>query len=405
MKSSSRFIVALSVLFILLFVIEYNTEEPIDWTPGFGKTEKKPYGSYLLFELLPELFKDQKIETIRYSITEQLNEELFSKDLKVNYIFIGQEISWNEYETVSLLNFVNNGNNVFIASTRFSDTLLNSLGLKQEYLNNSKYYSYKDSLFQFNFCTNLQSIDSGYTIRNDYDQVNSYFDSIQDYKKSLATDGLHRCVLTEVAWGDGKIILCSMPFIFTNYYMLKPATLDFVVKTLTRFPAQKVWWDEHYKNKENEDTAFRFILRKKGLRWAYYLGLSGLVLFVVFMGKRRQRVIPMLDPMRNASLEFAETVGQVYFEKGDHLDIAHKKIKYFAEYIRTNYFINVTYEIKRSREEFLKHLSEKSGKSEGEIKMLYSYITYLENAASITEKELIYLNTLIETFKATTQPK
>ncbi len=401
MKSSTKFLLAFGIIFMLLFIVEYNQDEPVDWSPGFGKTEKKPFGDYLLFELLPEIFGKQKIETVNLNIIDQLDEEYLNKT-KVNYIFINNEVLFNEYESNELLNFVSRGNNAFIASGTFSDTLLSTLGLKQRSFYDENYlYSYYDTLFHFNFCNQIKSIDSGYTIFKDYTTVNNYFDSIQDNKKMLAADTSHHCILTEVNYGSGKIILCSIPYTFTNYYLLKPGTLDFVLKTLTRLPAEKVWWDEHYKSGKNKDTPFRYILEKKSLKWAYYLGLAGICLFVVFMGKRRQRIIPIQDPMKNTSLEFAETVGQVYYEKGDHLNLALKKIKYFYEFIRSKYYLNVNQELKHSRTEFLENLANKSGKSLDDVKNLFDYINYVENTMIISEKELIYLNTLIEKFKFT----
>ncbi len=399
MKSNKKFIASLCFIFILLFIVEYNQEEPVDWTPGFGKAQKKPYGDFLLFEMLPELFKNQKIETVTYNITDQLNEAYYNQPTNINYIFINDQIYFNEFETVALLDFISQGNNVFIAATSFSDTLLNSLALKQTNLNENFNYTYADSLYFFNFCPSSKSIDSGYAVRNEFTHINSYFDSIVDNKKMLAADRSHRCILTEVNYGKGKLILCTMPYTFTNYYLLKPGTQDFIKRTLTRLPAQKVWWDEHYKTGANKGTPLRYILDKKSLKWAYYIGLLGIVLFVIFMGKRRQRIIPIVDPMKNASLEFAETVGQVYYEKGDHLNLAQKKIKYFFEYISTKYNINVLQEMNRNHSDFIKNLSDKSGRPETDIRNLFTFIKYIENTNNITEGELIHLNTLIEIFK------
>jgi hypothetical protein len=399
MKSSSKFFIAFGIIFIVLFMIEYSQDEPTDWSPSFNKEEKKPFGNFLLFEALPDIFKNQKIETVNTSIIDRLN-EIQDKPSKVNYIFIDDEVSLNEYEADALLDFVNNGNNVFMASNRFSDTMLNSLALKEKsYDDDAFFYALNDTLFHFNFCNNIKSTDSGYAILKDYSTVNSWFDSIQDNKKMLAADTGHHCILTEIKHGNGKLILCTLPYAFTNYYILKPANADFIFKTLTRLPLNEVWWDEHYKAGKNKDSPLRYILDKKSLRWAYYLSISALILFVIFMGKRRQRVIPLQDPMKNSSLEFAATIGQVYYEKGDHQNLALKKIKYFSEYVRTKFNINVAQEWHRNRAAFLEHLCNKSGRPLQEIKTLYEYITYIENTESINEKELIHLNTLIENFK------
>ena len=404
MKSSGKFLFAFALIFLVLFMIEYNQDEPVDWSPGFNQTAKKPFGNYLLFETLAEIYKDQTITTIKSSVVDHLN-ELNYPSSGVNYIFINDYIEFNDFETNALLDFVKQGNNVFIASNNITDTLINSLRLKERSLYEGDYfYSMKDSLFRFNFCDNIKSVDSGYSILNEYYALETYLDSMEGNRKILAADADGRCILSEIKYGKGKFILCTLPYAFTNYYILKPANADFIFKTLGRLPLQEVWWDEHYKSGKNTDTPLRYILDKRSLRWAYYLSITALILFVIFMGKRRQRVIPIQDPMKNASLEFAETVGQVYYEKGDHRNLALKKIKYFSEFVRTKYTINVGQELNRNRKEFLENLSDKSGRPLNEIKVLYEYIIYIENTDSINEKELIYLNTLIENFKTIHSP-
>ena len=69
------------------------------------------------------------------------------------------------------------------------------------------------------------------------------------------------------------------------------------------------------------------------------------------------------------------------------------------EYLRATYYVNPNHELQRNREAFIEHLCQKSGKPEAEVKSLFSFILYIENANSISEKELINLNTLIEKFK------
>ena len=56
-------------------------------------------------------------------------------------------------------------------------------------------------------------------------------------------------------------------------------------------------------------------------------------------GKRKQRIIPVITPLKNTSLEFVETIGRLYYQKGTRSGIAHKKIIFFLDFIRTRYNI------------------------------------------------------------------
>ncbi len=404
MKSNKKFLLLIGAVFLLLFWIESSQPKPIDWSPGFSKDEKKPLGDYLLFEMLPAIFNGQNIQSVNKNIIDQLDEDKLQNSKDINYIFVNDVVDFNEYEATRLLDFVQQGHHVFIASSSFSDTLLSLLALKQMSIYEGEAFLYatsiKDSLFHFNFCDNIKTIDTGYAISKEFSSVSYYFDSIQGQKKMLAADTLHHCVLTEIKYGKGHVILCTLPHAFTNYYILKPSNLDFILQTLTRMPLQTVWWDEHYKSGRAKDTPLRYILDNSSLKWAYYLMLIGLMLFVLFMGKRRQRIIPRLDPMKNTSLEFAETIGQVYYEKGDHINLAQKKVNYFKEYLRAKYMLNLTQYPPRNSTDFLVNLSNKTGRSVSELKTLFEYISYIENTLDINEKELIYLNTLIERFKS-----
>ena len=86
----------------------------------------------------------------------------------------------------------------------------------------------------------------------------------------------------------------------------------------------------------------RFLFTTPSLTWAYYLTLAGLGLFMIFESKRRQRVIPVIEPVKNKSLEFVETVGQLYYQQADHASIAEKKIQYWLAYVRQRFNIPTT---------------------------------------------------------------
>jgi hypothetical protein len=46
---------------------------------------------------------------------------------------------------------------------------------------------------------------------------------------------------------------------------------------------------------------------------------------MVFEAKRRQRIIPIIDVPQNTSVIFVKTIGQLYFNKKEHLTIAQRK--------------------------------------------------------------------------------
>jgi hypothetical protein len=53
-------------------------------------------------------------------------------------------------------------------------------------------------------------------------------------------------------------------------------------------------------------SPMRFILNNPPLRYAWYLLLLGLLIFVLFNAKRKQRIVPVIEPLKNTSLDLSE---------------------------------------------------------------------------------------------------
>jgi hypothetical protein len=160
-------------------------------------------------------------------------------------------------------------------------------------------------------------------------------------------------------------------------------------------PVAPVWWDEYQKQgREEADSVFRVLLEHEALRWAYYIALAGLVLFVFFEGKRTQRIIPVLESPRNTTLEFVQVVGNLYFNFQDHKIIAEKKIHYFMEYLRQHFYA-ASPELDAP---FRELVAAKTGLALEEITLLCCLIGDIRAATKISEKQLIALNRQLEDF-------
>ncbi|MNS69198.1 hypothetical protein D3C72_1025040 [compost metagenome] len=125
--------------------------------------------------------------------------------------------------------------------------------------------------------------------------------------------------------------------------------------------------------------------------------ILGIIIFIIFESKRRQRIIPIITPLPNNTLEFTKVVGALYFNKGDHHDAALKKINYLLEFIRTKFFerTNVI------DDEFIEHIAEKTGWDKVKTKQLFEMIRWIKSRPEeylLSEADLLLLNDLIEEF-------
>jgi len=121
--------------------------------------------------------------------------------------------------------------------------------------------------------------------------------------------------------------------------------------------------------------------------------MSASFAFVFFEAKRKQRPIAILNPPNNDSLDFVKTVGNLYYESGNHKNIANKKIQYLLEHIRGHFYLNTT---DINDPEFHRQLSRKSGKPSLNVEGLMTMIGIVSQKDQIHEDELRVLNNKIE---------
>ena len=108
------------------------------------------------------------------------------------------------------------------------------------------------------------------------------------------------------------------------------------------------------------------ILKYDNFKWAFWIALLLLGLYLLTEIKRKQRIIPEYAKPKNDSLEFVTTIGKLYYEKGDHKNLADKLTQYFLDHVRNHFKIS-TAEINQF---FVQQLAAKSNKNIDEIKAI-----------------------------------
>ena len=88
----------------------------------------------------------------------------------------------------------------------------------------------------------------------------------------------------------------------------------------------------------------------------------------------------------------------MYFQRGDHDNLARKKIQYFLADLRERYSLNTSVFDK----EFIETLARKSGASLEETSDLVRLLRDAQKSISLSEFDLLTLNRAIERFRETT---
>lgn len=401
---SNKFKILAGVLFTLialLIVFESNQKDAVNWFASYSKTDKIPYGTFVLYNTLKETRDKDNFKEVSRPPYEFL---IDSNHQNGTYFFVNDFISFDETESLQLLDWVARGNTLYIAARGIGKTILDTLSLDT------------DSFYQFD---NLErqpllelshpdlKTEQPYVL--DLDLQSSYFkevDTLQTYvlgeydyaenndTLSLSTPKVH---FIKQAFEKGTIVIHLMPDAFTNYFMLRNSNYEYTEAALKYIPnGGTIFWDNHYKNgKAVHTTPLYMLFKNRYLKWAYYMLLIGVVLWVFFEGKRKQRAIPIIKPLPNQTLAFTKTIAGMYLEKQDHKSIALHLINHFMEYIRDEYAI----ETADRGLDFIERLASKSENTQEDTKRLMDYITSINQKYPITQEELLKLNKLIEAFK------
>ncbi|ALD20337.1 DUF4350 domain-containing protein [Hymenobacter sp. DG25A] len=417
------YLLGLVVLFAGFVAVEYFKPEPTNWEPTYQNRHKIPYGTYVLFELLPELFGQQRVSIVRQPIANQLlpnlgKQQFSSADTVLpvnapaarvlqtpaNYLFVHHTFSLSRLDRDALLRYVARGNHAFIATEYLDDLLTDTLRLQMVSISDDvkrragRLATRKTTIDS----TTLQLLSPAFAgharFRFPAAQANQYFKPDSACRATvLATNDQRQPVLVRVPFGRGSLFLSSTPAAFSNYFLLRPATAGFGVAALSYLPARPVFWDEYQKQGSlGEQSLLRVVMRHDALRWAYYLLMVSALLFVVIEARRRQRVIPVLKPLPNTTLLFTRTVASLYRQGSNHERIAEKKINLFLEFLR-NRFQETSPDL--NDEAFRERLAQKAGMPRPRIDELIRRIHFTRTAPTVTDHQLLLLSQTLATFR------
>lgn len=354
----------------------------------FNKRYKMPYGTYVAYEMLPPLFPSSKIQTNKKSPSDWFDSDEKEKEGTL-FFLITQHFNPDEEEMLLLNRFVSQGNYVFIASPNFDKVARDFFGLNIGDYN--IFGNFSDSpkvqLVKPLFEKDTTYSYPGYSFNSRF--IN--FDRSKFHVLGKDEKGMVNFARADV--GKGSFYIHSDPFFFSNYFLLYKNNRSYFEKSLSLIQPSinKIIWDEYYlyKQEQNEQqkeepSPLRVLLAITAFRWAFWLAVILLLLYLLLNMKRNQRIIPVVSKPRNESLDFVKIIGRLYFEKRDHHNLALKMVTYFLEHIRTRYFINTS----ALNDEFIKKLSGKSGYDEEKIKEIVQSIYAIQIADKISQEQL-----------------
>jgi hypothetical protein len=363
----------------------------------YSPADKNPFGGYVANKLIEQLFPLNNLRQKKESFTKTWDDIRYY-DSSSLYICIAPKLFVNEDEVDAMLEYVDAGNDLFIAANEIDEELLHKMSITQK----SNEFAFLLGLDSFKttqtFPHYKDSLAYSYYYRS-FDNSFTKFDST--YTKVLGRNENGDPNYLVYFHGNGKLFLHCDARAFSNYFLLKNKNDKYLEKVFafTANRPEHFYWDDYYrkllsKRSDEDFSSLSEILKHPPLALAFWLSLLLLGIYILFGGKRIQKIIAPIKPNENTTVTFTETIGRLYLQNKDNKNIADKMIMYFNEHIRNNYYLNTN----TINNEFITTLSRKSGIELAKIETLYRTIQHAQQQPQINDFELLSLNTQIQKF-------
>lgn len=432
------------VLFVLFCLLQVNLPKKFVWSPTFSHVDKQPFGCFVFDSVLTQSLPNG------YHVTKktffQLDQEHAKEKISVLMVVDQQDLK--QLDVKYLCNIARRGGKVMVvASGSFDDSrnadtvvvdelertfkvkiedgmyfslrgILSGLKAHDNDMYDTIYWNNRETMYAaqsyrmfYNMVGGTLFVDSvpkvkrlaytlstaGYDYRHDSLYVGDFtgFDTIVDEKERIEridTFAIKKIpVAVSVPYGKGEVIFVSSPLLFTNYGMLEGNTFVYIFRLMSYLADLPVYRTEAYVKTDAmlvaEQSPFREFIKRPPLRWALYLTLLGVVLFMIFTARRRQRVIPIISKPANRSLEFIQLIGTLYYQRKDHVDLIRKKFKLFAEELRKTAGVDIS-DVNTDDREYLL-LAEKTGMNSDRLKKVIRQIRLvLHSEGNISVEEM-----------------
>lgn len=393
------------------------SEDSLEKERGYSEKSIEPYGTHIMHEVLANYFPDYKLKDIKKGIAEDLPESADSRD---NYVFIGEALFLDSTDNERLLDFVYLGNTAFISSKTIPYELISritELSCDDYAWRDYDYTTDTTGLLSLSIQESADTARCYYARQNiiemyrwHYFNQESICDQDDMYPLGLLNGTYPNFVLLN--YGEGRFLLHTTPIAFSNYSLLRTDARLYAEGVMTYLSEGNIYWDacsripesagraRNHTSDRDDTGILEYILKQKSLAWAWYLLLGISLLWIAFRAKRRQRVIPVLKPVENASYEFIGTIADIHFQEKSYKSISKQAFRHFLQHLRDRYgmVIHLNQDgLLPDSSTYAARLSQLSGVSEADIIGIFDQYTAIARYEP-TEQMMTDLYQALEAF-------
>jgi hypothetical protein len=408
---------------VLVWLLWKGMKRPYSWETNFYMDSKGPYGTNVAFDLLKASAKPAKTVVLKNALPGALPSETGEG---ANYVFIGKDMYIDADGIEALLEFVAAGNNAFISAPYIPYSLVQAIypdDCEVSYYEWEGYGALKSKMVQLNLVHPGLELQPAEAVAYQY----RYYKNFATYSWSYIED-IHFCNAPDgfaalgrinetyanfarVPYEDGFVYLHTTPLAFSNYHLLRPEALSYADRVFSHLGPGAIYWDEGRKRSADADMAspppsskglsgkgpLTYILSQPPLAAAWYLVVLMGLLFLLLRSRRRQRIMPVLEPNTNTSLEFVSTIGRLYFLQNNHRGLCLQKMRLLQQDIRERYGLHS----RDMDDAFMAKLLAKSEVRKELLDKIFLINKNIQSSNIVTDNTLAQFHGLIEEFYKT----
>ncbi|MDB4089294.1 hypothetical protein N9544_06680 [Flavobacteriales bacterium] len=368
-------------------------------------------GLYIIHRLMEESPNVLSLEEIDNTIDTTLI--VTEGELPSIYMLLDNGISMSDKEINKLKEFVRLGNSAFVSVLEFGERFSEEFCIGD--LTNTMW----DEGVNLDFTHETYTSDYSYYFQRFQNNVQTYRDwnyfVPSNFKVGLNNvttisfdTYLENPVFVKIPHGEGYFYLHSIPEVFVNESMFTQDGFEYAQSVLSHLPKGHYKWHNHLNewdiekevnpNDDDRDikkeSPIQYILKDPNLRYAYLVLIFALLIYILFKTKRKQKIIPTIEPNENSSLEFVETVSKLYLKQEKHYKFIKHYEQSFIHFIKDKYYITS----QNIDEDYIKSVSLKSDISIELIDKIFEEFEKAKKSYSYSTDNLIALHKKIEYF-------
>lgn len=333
----------------LAVVLQWTAPDALNWTLSLETDDTRPFGSQAPYEVMQALYPNEDVTVRERSPYPLLRDgDAATPTLAI----ITQHYAPGQAEADALVDYIEKGGTVFLSAMRVGRHLRDPLGIELSDVGQADSLTLANPALQHQnpqplqraWGSHLTVVDTARTTALGAGRHQPLIDGVYHGDSTTPPEfvpfGDRSTELTFIRWdyGDGVLLLHTVPTVFTNYAAVEDAAWSYLYGVFSYLPDRPIQWAGYYApTRAAAETPFRYLIMNPSLRTALYIVLGLVLLFLLDGLRRRQRMVPVIDPPENSTRSFVETVGRFYRRHGTHAALARDMKQHAAATVHRRY--------------------------------------------------------------------